>query len=135
MIGIGELRQHFLVMEDRACDDIGEIGGEQQVMEEVHLGELPMVGIDKKGYLGKGEERNAEGQDNLKQRKTARRDAVYGDNKKINVLEKAEKKEVAGDGTNQPPSAGPFRGGEYLSAGQEISQDRSEEQGNETIIP
>jgi hypothetical protein len=57
-----ELRDHVLVVQDRARDQVREVSHEQCVMRQRVAGDVAPVGIDQKRDLGEGVEGDADRQ-------------------------------------------------------------------------
>jgi hypothetical protein len=121
MVGIGKLRQHFLMMEDGAGDDIGEVGRKQQVVGEIQPFDFSMIGINHKRDLGEGEKRDADRQDNIEEGEIFGGDIVYRYDKKVNIFEKPEKQEVESNRSDQPPLGVSWARGDYLFADKVVS--------------
>src|ERR1700680_615763 len=86
---LGKLRHHLAVMQDGTGNEVGEISHKQQVMNEIGLADLALIGIGQKRDLRESKERNTE-------RKDYRTDAGVRAEQRIRDLrEEAEIFEIA----------------------------------------
>src|SRR6202011_4069368 len=96
-----DLRKDLAVVGDRPGQQLREKHHEEAIFEEVVLGDLAAGGIDEIGNLLKGEERNAERQQNVLQHKIGLQRGVGGVDQEIGVFEIAEHKHVDHDPEGQ----------------------------------
>ncbi len=106
--GQSELRHHLAVMQHRSGDQMRKIRDEQCVMHEVALANLAFVAIHEKCDLGEGEERDADGQNDIERADLRGRDGMQREidvvDEEVRVLEVGEYAEVETDGRREPPA-------------------------------
>ncbi|MNM63863.1 hypothetical protein D3C81_752380 [compost metagenome] len=88
---------HFLVVQDRAGDQVRIKRNEQHVADNTVFFRLPSVGIDKVSDLRKGEEADPKRQCQLQQLDMRGKQRIDICNEKIGILVIAEQQHVAGD--------------------------------------
>jgi len=81
-------------MQHGSGNQMWEPRDEQQVMDEVDFPCDAAIDIDEKSNLGKGEEGNAQRQDDIQRRNVATEELVGGTDKKVGVFEIAEQNQV-----------------------------------------
>ena len=95
-----ELRDHVLVVQDRACDQMREIGHEQRVMRQRIARDVAPVGIDQERDLREGVEGDADRQQDV-DGDTGREQGIEVGGEEAGIFEDAEHEQVAGDAERQ----------------------------------
>lgn len=91
-----ELRDHVLVMENRSCDQMREIGHEQRVVRQRIGRDLPAVSVHQERNLGERVEGDADRQQDMdREMRAGQRIDVLGD--EAGIFEDAEHEEIADD--------------------------------------
>ena len=88
----GELRHHFLVVQDRARDQVREVGHEQHVVREVVFLRLAVVRVGQVRDLRERVERDAERQDDAERFDVVVKSGSYVVEKEVCVLEVPEQR-------------------------------------------
>lgn len=98
---IGELGHHGLVVEDGACQQMGEEGNEEGIAYEVMLPRHSHIAVQKVDHLGDGKEGDAQGQHQL-QKRQLRPQKVQVLNEEIQIFIEAQQADVEGQPHEEP---------------------------------
>ena len=89
-----ELRHHFLVMQHRPRDQVGEVGYKETVVDEIDFLDRTPMRINQERNLGKGKEGDAQRQDDVLQRQIRASERVARADEKVRVLEIGEHQQI-----------------------------------------
>ena len=128
---VGELRHDLAVQHDRAGDQLREEGDEQRVVENMIARHRAAVAVDHIGELLEGEERNAQRQREVIQRKMRAEGAVEVVHKEVVVLEIEQHAEVEAKAQqHQRQADGLALAGEHELAERVVDQDAAHDDGH-----
>jgi hypothetical protein len=144
-VGLFELRHELGRADDRAGNHVREEGEEDGEVEQAPGLERAPVDVDHVAQRLEGEERDADRQQDVEERRPHTDADVlepvgHLEGEEAVVLEPAEHGQVADDGETHPPPARTRRfpvgeRGADLLADQVVEEDRPEQQGDEAGIP
>jgi len=134
---VGELRHHFLVMQDRPGDQVREERHEQHVAQQAALADDARAAIEQIADLREREERDAERQDERIHR--AVRDAEAGQEveQRREILVMDQHREIRGDARagDRALQARPAGGAQHALADRVVERDRRGQQRDELRVP
>ncbi len=131
----GELRHHLAVVDDGACDEVGEEGDEEDVGEEILAGCNVLREVDEIGDLGEGEEGDAKREDDVGEVVAEEADVVEPAEHGEEVLEPDEQAEVDGDGGNEDFLLCTFLGAGYAEGEEVVDEDGGDEKEDVGGVP
>lgn len=97
-----KLGHHFLVVDDRPGDELGEEGREQREVQELHLLGFAAGAVDQIGDLLEGEERDRQRQHDPRQRTVGVEETEDVVGHEVRVLEPAQQGQVRDQAEDQP---------------------------------
>jgi hypothetical protein len=103
----GNLRQQIRLPDDRAGDQVREEADQEQVVAVTDWLDQTLVLIDQQTDLLEREERNADRQRQMLQRKLRVETPVGRGDEQVQVLVVADRSEIAGDAADQQPARVP----------------------------
>ena len=136
---VRELRHHFLVVQHRPRDQVGEVGDEKTVVNEVGLLHFASLRIHQEGNLREGEKGNADGQDDLLDLPRVTQQGPCTRHEEVGVLVVAQQQQVARDSEANEPFRFQIqpRGGipAEVDADDVVESDRAQQQRHAGHIP